>query len=178
MRWLGGLAGLLACSLAVAVPQQGRLDGATFEVGFSPNRGSLDLVVKTIGSAQKQVLVAAYAFTSKPIALALLQAAKRGVGVFVVADEKSNARQYSAVTFLANQHVPVRLNGHYPIHHHKFLVVDSDTLETGSFNYSAAAASKNAENVLVIHHAPALAGVYAQEWKRLWEEATPVQPRY
>lgn len=167
----------VGCGSAVSA-DQGTLDGATFEVGFSPNRGSLELVVKTIHEAKRQILVAAYAFTSKPIAQALLEASRRGVVVQLVADEKQNGRSYSAVTFLANQHVDVRLNGNYAIHHNKFMVIDGDTVETGSFNFSAAAASKNAENVLVIHNAAALAQVYAQEWQRLWDEATPLAARY
>ncbi|HET8730500.1 MAG TPA: phospholipase D family protein [Moraxellaceae bacterium] len=165
------------CGSAVSA-DQGTLDGATFEVGFSPNHGSLELVVKTIHEAKKQILVAAYAFSSKPVAQALLEASQRGVEVKVVADEKQNGRSYSAVTFLANQHIAVRLNGNYAIHHNKFMVIDGDTVETGSFNYSAAAASKNAENVLVIRNAAPLAQVYAQEWQRLWDEATPLAARY
>jgi phosphatidylserine/phosphatidylglycerophosphate/cardiolipin synthase-like enzyme len=78
----------------------------------------------------------------------LLDAHKRGVEVQVVADKKGNSSQYTAVTFLSNQDVPMRLNGRYAIHHHKFMVIDGKHVETGSFNYSAAAADKNAENAL------------------------------
>ena len=81
-------------------------------------------------------------------------------------------------TFLANQGVPVRLNGHYAIHHHKFMVVDGQHLELGSFNYSAAAASKNAENALLLWRFPALAAGYQTEWQRLWDEAEPLAPAY
>ena len=152
--------------------------GASYEVGFSPDRGSLPLVLKGIASAKSEILMASYSFTSKPIAQALLAAHKRGVKVEVVADEKSNRRSYSATTFLANQGVPVRLNGHYAIHHHKFLVIDRRHLETGSFNFTAAAADKNAENVLVLWNVPPLATTYATEWQRLWDEASPLPARY
>jgi len=152
--------------------------GARYEVGFSPDRGSLELVLKAIGQAKKEILVASYSFTSKPISEALLASSRRGVAVKVVADKKSNGTRYSAATFLANQGVPVRLNGHYAIHHHKFLVIDKVTIETGSLNYTASAATKNAENALVIWNAPSLAATYATEWKRLWEEATPLPPSY
>jgi phosphatidylserine/phosphatidylglycerophosphate/cardiolipin synthase-like enzyme len=37
--------------------------------------------------------------------------------------------------------------------HGKFLIVDRQTLETGSFNFTAAAEARNAENVLVLHDA-------------------------
>lgn len=115
---------------------------------------------------------------SKPIAEALLEAHLRGVDVRVVADQKDNQRRYSAAQFLANQGVPVRLNGHYAIHHHKFMVIDGDTLQTGSFNYSAAAATKNAENVLLLTHVAPLAMQYAGEWQRLWNQSTELKPAY
>jgi phosphatidylserine/phosphatidylglycerophosphate/cardiolipin synthase-like enzyme len=92
--------------------------------------------------------------------------------------QKGNSGRYSAVTFLANQGVPVRTNSRYAIHHHKFIVVDGRHVQTGSFNYSAAAVGKNAENVLVVRDAPALAEQYAAEWQRLWDEAEPLPARY
>jgi len=169
---------ILAAFLATAASAQPLPSGADFEVGFSPKAGSLDLVLQGIDSAKRSILVAAYSFTSKPIATALLSAHRRGVKVQVVADEKSNGRGYSAAKFLANEGVPVRLNGNYAIFHHKFMVIDGETLETGSFNYSAAAADKNAENVLLLRHVRPIAEKYATEWQRLWNEAAPLEKAY
>jgi phosphatidylserine/phosphatidylglycerophosphate/cardiolipin synthase-like enzyme len=64
--------------------------------------------------------------------------------------------------------VPVRLDYRYSIMHDKFLIVDGRTLETGSFNFLAAAEARNVENVLVLHDA-ALAQQYEQHWERLLE---------
>ena len=150
---------------------------ASFDVGFSPNGSSLQLVLKSINSAKKSIHVAAYSFTSKPIAEALLNASKRGVEVKVLADEKSNSGKYSATTYLANNKIQVKLDGNYPIFHHKFMVIDGSTLETGSFNYSAAA-NKNAENILVLWNAPSVANSYEQEWQKLWNEGRLVKPTY
>lgn len=164
------------CSMATAA--QEIPTGTRFEVGFSPDRGALEAVVKVINAAKSQLLVAAYSFTSKPIAQALVEAHKRGVKVFVVADEKDNSKRYSVATYLANQGVPVRLNGRYAIFHHKFIVCDGVNVELGSFNYSAAAANRNAENVLVLWGAKDVASQYSNEWKRLWDEATPLDKKY
>ena len=153
-------------------------DSAAFEVGFSPKGKSLNIILDGIKNAEESILVAAYSFTSKPISTALLEAHKRGVAVRVVADAKSNTSQYSAVTFLANQGVPVRVNDRYAIFHHKFMVFDGRHVETGSFNYSAAAVDRNAENVLLLMNVPEIAGRYAQEWQRLWNEGKEVKPNY
>ncbi|MFV7529097.1 phospholipase D family protein [Enterobacter mori] len=138
---------------------------------FSASQNALQLVLSTINNARLNIDVAAYSFTSKPVAAAFAAAKNRGVAVRVVADEKSNNGKYTAVTFLANQGVPVRLNGRYAIMHNKFIVVDGNTVQTGSFNYTASAVSRNAENVLLIKEVPELAATYQGEFNRLWKES-------
>ena len=118
---------------------------SNIEIGFSPNQGSQDLVLNAINSSKKTICMATYSFTSKPVAAALVAAKQRGVDIKIVSDEKANSGKYTATQYLANQGVNVRLNGNYPIMHQKFIVVDNSTVETGSFNYSAAA-NRNAEN--------------------------------
>ena len=153
-------------------------EGAVFEVGFSPKGRSLNIILSAIKKANTSILVAAYTFTSKPISIALLEAHKRGVRVQVVADDKSNKSQYSAVTFLTNQGVPVRRNGKYAIFHHKFMVFDGRHVQTGSFNYSAAAVDRNAENVILMMNVPEIADFYTREWQRLWNESKEATPNY
>ncbi len=168
----------LARGLAISPAQGEEAEPITAFVQFSPHGKSLDGILKEISEAKHSIHVAAYSFTSKPIALALLQAHKRGIQVQVVADSGANQGKYSATTFLANNNVPVRLNSNYAILHHKFMVFDARHVETGSFNYSEAAASRNAENVLYIKNAPQLAQAYVKEWQRLWDEAAALPPAY
>jgi phosphatidylserine/phosphatidylglycerophosphate/cardiolipin synthase-like enzyme len=147
------------------------------EVAFSPNGGATALVVKTIGEARKSVRVAAYSFTSKPIAAALLDASRHGIDVRAVVDKSQVTARYTAATFLANQHVPVRVDFRYAIMHNKFIVVDGETVEEGSFNFTHAAEFSNAENVLVLHD-PEVAERYGREWDRLWGESEELRARY
>jgi len=165
------------CVICLLVTLAAPAQSAEYESAFSPG-GALPLVLKAIHSAQSSIHVAAYSFTSRPVAEALTAASKRGLDVKVIADAKANSGKYTAVTYLANQKVPVRLNGRYAIHHHKFIIVDGKTVQTGSFNYSASAVSKNAENVLVVWNAFDLAGQYEDEWQRLWGEGIDVKPNY
>ena len=151
---------------------------ASYTVAFSPRGASLELALSCIRAAERSILVAAYSFTSKPVALALTEAHQRGVTVRVVADKKGNSSRYTAVTYLANHGIPVRLNGKYAIHHHKFMVIDVRHVQTGSFNYSAAAVDKNAENMLVLRNVPELAAQYAAEWQQLWDEAESLPAQY
>lgn len=168
--------GALASSATPGV----RLDAVETDItaGFSPGGSAQNNVLATISLARQSIDVAAYSFTSKPIATALAQAKTRGIAVRVMADKKANSGRYTAVTYLANQGIPVRLNGHYAIMHNKFMVIDGKTVETGSFNYTASADKRNAENALVLWNAPALANQYGREFARLWDEATPLPAAY
>jgi len=166
------LASLLAVLLScLAAPAAAAPASSQTEAAFAPDPAALGLVLKAIQSARRSIHVAAYVFTSKPVAQALLTAQRAGIEVAVVADGKENSGRYSATRFLADQHIPVRLNARYAIFHNKFMIIDAMHVQTGSFNYTAAAASKNAENVLVVWNAPELAARYEQQWQRLWQEA-------
>lgn len=167
----------LACCLFIPVMTQAAQEEPAFSVGFSPSHTALGAVLDVVNHATRTIDVEAYSFTSKEISLALAAAQKRGVRVRLVADKKANSR-YSAVTFLANQGVPVRLDDRYAIMHDKVMLVDGQTLETGSFNYTASADKRNAENVLVVRHQPQLVAVYQKEFERLWQESQPLAPAY
>lgn len=134
--------------------------------------------MQTINAARQSIIVAAYSFTSKPIAKALVDAHKRGVRVQVVLDKSQRTERYSSATFLSNMGIPVRIDSRYAIMHNKFMVIDGKTVETGSFNYTSSAARRNAENVIVLRDNPRAAQVYAQQWQRLWDESQPYAPRY
>ncbi|WP_427914905.1 phospholipase D family protein [Ramlibacter sp. MMS24-I3-19] len=156
----------------------------TVEVAFSPDEGSENLVLKVITSARHDIRMLSYSFTSAPVARALLEAKRRGVGIKIVADEKNNTsedrsgKSRAALSLLTEAGADVRLINVYPIHHDKVLIVDGETVELGSFNYSDAATHRNSENVLVNWKNPQLARVYLEHFARNYRQATPYQQRY
>jgi phosphatidylserine/phosphatidylglycerophosphate/cardiolipin synthase-like enzyme len=173
-------AALAVCMLVSGLPASAQFAPApqpSIAVAFTPGQ-ALPLVLDTIRGARTTIFVAAYSFTSKPVATALRDATRRGVKVFVLADATEAGKGYSAVRFLANERVPVRINGRYAIQHNKFMVIDGSTVQTGSFNYTSSAAARNAENVLVVRNAPTIAAQYDAEWRRLWNEGTELGPSY
>jgi type IV secretion system protein VirD4 len=158
---------------AGAVHDQALDAGVSFEVGFSPNRNALEVVMSLILQAERELLVAAYSFTSKPIAFALSEAKDRGVDVRLVVDEAQNAEEqggYKAVDFLVSRSIHIVRSSNYAAMHHKFMVTDGQHVQLGSFNYTASANSRNAETAVVLRNAPGLAQVYRTEWLRLANE--------
>ena len=120
---------------------------ATYQVCFTPGENCTQEVVDIINKAKKQILVQAYAFTSTPIARALIQAKQRGVDVKVLLDKTQVKTKYSSATYLLNNAIWVRIDAHPVIAHNKVILVDNSTLITGSFNFTKAANDKNAENL-------------------------------
>ena len=156
---------------AQEIPTQPIPAGATYELGFSPGGTALAVALHAIQIANHRIVVAAYEFTSRPIAKALIAAAARGVQVAIVADYKASLERYSVVPTLEQNGIVVRRDRHYAIMHNKYMVIDGQDLETGSFNYTSAAVEHNAENALLLLDVPELAAQYAAEWQRLWNES-------
>jgi phosphatidylserine/phosphatidylglycerophosphate/cardiolipin synthase-like enzyme len=136
-------------------------------VGFSPGEAE-SIVLSTIGSARRELRLAAYSFSSRKVMYALAAARRRGVDVRLVLDSKGASR--TSIKFLRDNGISFRTCLAYKIMHNKFVVIDGAIVQTGSFNYTRAAALDNAENVLVLR-SPPLAATYLQEWSRLWEES-------
>lgn len=141
---------------------------------FSPNQGASELVVNTIEAAHRNIRIAAYSFTSRPIAEALVRAERRGVQVELLIDAKES--RHSLAAYLAGYGINVRTNDRYAIMHDKFMIFDQDVLELGSFNYTKAAETRNAENVFVIKGSSRTLQDYLDQWNKLWAEGSDYRP--
>jgi phosphatidylserine/phosphatidylglycerophosphate/cardiolipin synthase-like enzyme len=154
-------------------------DGPAIDTGFSPEGSAERLVLNAICTARRSVHLSAYSFTSPVIARALIDAQRRGVDVAVVADQKSNlvedrsGKGRIALDLLSGAGVRVRMIDVYPIHHDKFMVIDGESVETGSFNYTTSAARYNSENAVVMWHVPVVAQAYQQHWQSRFNQGRP-----
>jgi len=120
--------------------------------------------VDALAAAKATVLVQAYSFTSAPIAKALVETHARGVDVQVILDRKETGSRYSSADFVAHAKIVTLIDGAHTIAHNKVMVIDDETIITGSFNFTTAAERQNAENLLVIRDS-ALAARYAANWR-------------
>ena len=152
---------LLFVSFAIALQGQ---EKPSWSVYFSPKGGCTEAVVKELEKAKSSILVQAYSFTSTPIAKALLTAHKRGVKVEVILDKSQRSEKYSSADFMSNQGIPTKIDTVHAIAHNKVMVIDGETVITGSFNFTKAAEEKNAENLLVIRD-KSVSARYIENWK-------------
>lgn len=149
-------------------------------VGFSPEGTALQLVLKTLSEAQQSIRLMGYSFTSPEVVKGLIAAKRRGVDVKVVLDDRGNHGKSSvaAISLLVNAGIPVRLDSHYKIQHDKVIVTDGRNVETGSFNYTRAAARSNSENALLLRDMPGVASQYLAHWQSRWEQGTAAKSAY
>ena len=183
MNWKKPLSLLLGAALLFALAYGlGRYNSPSLgynppiQVYFSPNGGCTDAIIKEIDNAKFEILVQAYSFTSAPIAKALLEAHRRGVKVEIILDKSQKTQDYSSATFLANNRIPTFIDSVHAIAHNKIMIIDGKTLITGSFNFTKAAESKNAENLLIIK-SEELVKLYTENWKNHKEHSEPYAPR-
>jgi len=68
---------------------------------------------------------------------------------------------------LTDAQIELRQDGKHAIAHNKVMVIDQAIVITGSFNFTNAAASRNAENFLVLKSVD-LAEQYRLQWLNHW----------
>jgi len=146
------------------------------KVCFSPKGGCTEFIVKEINAAKSEILVQAYSFTSAPIAKALTDAFKRGVKVEAILDKSQRREKYTAATFLVNTGIPTFIDDKHAIAHNKIMIIDKETVITGSFNFTKSAEEKNAENLLIIRNKD-LAKIYMENWEKHKEHSEKYEGR-
>ena len=156
-----------SCSLPHPPPATFTLTGARATVDFSPGGKGDALILKAITAARTSIRVQAYSFSDRRIQRALSAARARGVDVEVILD-KSDAESYEhhkpVAAVMAAAGIPVWIDGSVRIAHNKVMIIDGTDVITGSYNFTYAAAYDNAENLLYIRNAPALAQAYLENW--------------
>jgi phosphatidylserine/phosphatidylglycerophosphate/cardiolipin synthase-like enzyme len=112
----------------------------------------------------------AFSFTLQSVSNVLLEQASAGVKVDGIFERVGSETDDSQLTRLFCANLPVRQDGSSFVLHHKVFIVDTDTVITGSFNFSANAAASNDDNILIIQDRD-LAAQYIAEYDRRWKEA-------
>ncbi len=164
---------LVVCFFPLLLSAQPFSYDAKYEVCFTPGQDCSLKLIQEVEKERKAIWIQAYSFTSAPIARALVYAKNRGVEVKVILDKSQfKAEKYSASKFLDNQGIPVWIDAKPAIAHNKTFIF-SETVATGSFNFTKAAQEKNAENLLIIHDSR-LTQQYRNNWIKRQKESIPL----
>ena len=145
------------------------------EVLFSPRGGCTERAVLEISKATTAIRVQAYAFTSRPIADALMAAHGRGVDVRIILDRSMIYSKFSEGRDCEAAGIEVTYDRSHPIAHAKNILIDGKVTIGGSFNYSANA-SINSENMTIIS-SPTIADIFLANWDVHRIHAKPFDPK-
>ena len=156
----------LACLMLPWAVAPSPAGAGTLTPCFTPGQDCTAAIVAEITSAKTMLLVQAYSFTSTPIIEAIAHANERGVDVRVILDASNDTDKYSGATYLLNHGITPLIDYKPAIAHNKVMVIDGRDVITGSFNFTKAAQSNNAENVLFVRDEPTLAKAYADNWQK------------
>jgi len=113
--------------------------------------------------------------SSTKILRAMRDAVKRGVTVQAVLDRVNIRKKIASALYLHLAGASVWIDTTVKIAHSKLILIDDEAIIGGSFNYSKAAQSSNAENVTFIYSAE-LAGQFNENWDSRVAVATPFVP--
>jgi phosphatidylserine/phosphatidylglycerophosphate/cardiolipin synthase-like enzyme len=141
-------------------------------VNFSPRGGCTERVIDEINQAQREIEMQAYSFTSEPITRALIAAHHRGVKVTIVLD-KSDIKERSDAGEVAGDRIATFIDDKHSIAHNKIILIDGQTIVTGSFNFTNQAERANAENLIVLHGRPKLYAAYDANFKQHLAHSEP-----
>jgi phosphatidylserine/phosphatidylglycerophosphate/cardiolipin synthase-like enzyme len=138
---------------------------------FSPDDGCTAQLLKLIQNARQSIYFLAYSFTSADLADALIERFQQGLKIEGVMErsqvESNRGTQYD---HFQSAGLNVRLDANPNQMHDKVMIIDSQIVVTGSFNYTYSAEKYNDENLLVIDN-PHLAGLYLAEFERIFNQA-------
>lgn len=148
------------------------LKEGTATVCFTPGGNCTEAIINEINKAKQTLLIQAYSFTSAPIAKAILDAFKRGVKIQIILDKSQKTQKYSEGDFFVHAGIPTFIDDQHAIAHNKVILIDSNSLITGSFNFTKAAQERNAENILILHD-PILISFYKKNWKSHFQHSIP-----
>ncbi|WP_245562041.1 phospholipase D-like domain-containing protein [Stanieria cyanosphaera] len=185
-------------------PQQLVWNDTTVEIQFSPTSPSKDwelssngLIGKTISNADNSIDLALFVFSEQKLVDLLAQAQQKQVKIQGIFEPEFALRSYSEVLDMWG--VALRDRCKYEANnnpwkksintvgiaqlvkgdklHHKFAVIDRNTVITGSHNWSEAANYNNDENLLIIKNAT-VAQHFQQQFNLLYEQTKLEIPPY
>lgn len=137
---------------------------------FAPEDKVMDKVVAAVNSAQTSIHFMAFSFTDDTLGQTMLFRHLNKVDVQGIFETRGANSSSSQCPVLQDAGISVYLDGNPATFHHKIIIIDTQTVIFGSFNFSGNANRSNDENLLIVHD-PTLAQKFELEYQRRLSEA-------
>ena len=152
---------------SVVHPKVTLSDGTQIFTYFSPKNDISSSLLKEIGSAKKSIHFMAFSFTQDALGSAIQDRFESGLDVQGVFEKRQVDDRYSEYNAMKKAGLRVAQDGNRGAMHHKVIVIDEETVITGSYNFSKNAEERNSENLLIIKGNPNIAQAYLAEFNRV-----------
>ena len=142
----------------------------------------LDTIVRFIDGAEKRLYIAVQELDSRPIAEAIIRAKQRKVTVKLVLEadylrakrtaqdpfETGGPHEKNRALHDAVLRANIKVNSDYnpQIFHQKFMVRDSESVLTGSTNFTEYGTTENLNHIVIVHDA-AVARIFSREFTEI-----------
>jgi cardiolipin hydrolase len=141
---------------------------------FSPGDACRNAIIQHIDSTITQLHICVFTISDDRITKSLLAAHRRKIHIKIITDNDKSLDLGSDIHQLAQAGIAVKMDITSNHMHHKFMIADSDTLITGSYNWTLSAANYNHENILVTREDAAIKA-FANQFEKLWKEMKTTQ---
>ena len=157
----------LAQALSLLRPHEVPRDPA--RVLFGPEDPMVETLQQLIANVRKTLDIAVFTITDDRLYTQIKQAHERGVHVRVLTDDDKAHDRGSDAWRMEDAGIDVAYDQSPHHFHHKFAVLDDNTVITGSYNWTRGADHKNRENFVVSHN-PRLVHAYGHAFDDLWAQ--------
>jgi phosphatidylserine/phosphatidylglycerophosphate/cardiolipin synthase-like enzyme len=146
-------------------------DGGVVETYFAPHDRCADAVTREVRKAKEGIDFLLFSFTHTKIGGAMAEKNATGVSVRGVFEKTQTAGGYSQFQKLRNLGLQVYTDVNPRNMHHKLMIIDTETVLFGSFNYSDNADTSNDENLVILRRVPEIVREFEWEFERVYRPA-------
>lgn len=144
-----------------------KIGTTNINVYFSPDDNIERIILKRLKKAKNSIHFMAFSFTSDPIGEVIIQKHRQGVLVKGLFEKRGARSSHSEFTKMKIEGLSVKTDKNRYAMHHKVIIIDGETVITGSYNFSKGANNRNDENILIIQNKD-IAAKYVNEFNRLY----------
>jgi phosphatidylserine/phosphatidylglycerophosphate/cardiolipin synthase-like enzyme len=141
------------------------------EIKFARSESVADVIMGHMHEATRSIDGALYRFNHPGLAQAMEEVAERGVRIRLLVDGNKYKESRTTQELLSGAIIPFRLafgrQGRGSKMHHKFVILDQQTVLTGSYNWTHESEEENQENLVILRDAYSVEA-YTQEFEALW----------
>jgi len=146
------------------------IDNKKVQIYFSPNKYIINTVIlPEIEKANNYIYLSMFLITNNKIVQSLIDAHNRGVEIRMIIDAHHAQQPYSKHEKLRKAGIKVKVENWAGKMHAKTVIIDDETIITGSANWTYSAFKYNDENLLIFRNAPKEAIFLKKEFEQSWK---------